>query len=58
MQQIAFLGDSTMAKVKEVIAGTMKRPKLVSLEEKDSSFLTVARNLFVVGEAKAEIEVS
>jgi small subunit ribosomal protein S4e len=45
------------AKVKEVIAGTMKRPRLVLLEEKDSQFLTVAENVFVVGEKKPEISL-
>tara|TARA_Y100000310_G_scaffold344074_1_gene454951 strand:+ start:2487 stop:3224 length:738 start_codon:yes stop_codon:yes gene_type:complete len=43
------------AKVKDIIAGTMKRPKLVSLEEKDSSFLTVVDNIFVIGESKPDI---
>jgi len=44
-----------IAKVKEVVEGTMNRPKLVSLEQKESSFLTVADNVFVVGENKPEI---
>jgi small subunit ribosomal protein S4e len=46
-----------IAKVKEVIAGTMKRPKLVSLEEKEHSFQTTAGNVFVVGESKPEIKL-
>lgn len=48
---------SRIAKVKEVIGGTMKRPRLVSLEEKESSFLTVAENVFVVGVNKPEISL-
>ena len=46
-----------IAKVKEVIAGTMKRAKLVLLEEKESSFQTIAENVFVVGESKPEIKL-
>ncbi len=46
-----------IAKVKEVIDGTMKRPRLVSLEEKEGGFLTIAENVFVVGEGKPEIEL-
>ncbi len=48
---------SELAKVKEVVKGTMKRPRLVELEEKDSSFLTVAKNVFVVGKEKPEINL-
>ena len=43
--------------VKEIIKGTLQRKELVSLENKDSKFQTVTRNVFVIGKDKAEIEV-
>jgi small subunit ribosomal protein S4e len=46
-----------IARVKEVIPGTMKRPRLVSLQERESGFLTVAENVFVVGLKKPELDL-
>ena len=43
--------------VKEIIKGTMQRKELVSLENKNTKFQTVTRNVFIIGKDKAEIEV-
>lgn len=48
----------TVALVKNVVDGTMKRPKLLTLEKKDKSeFQTTENNVIVVGEKKPEVEV-
>lgn len=48
---------ATIAKIQGIIEGTMSRPKLLELEEKSGEkFLTVQKNVFVIGEGKSEIE--
>lgn len=46
-----------LATIKEIIQGTVNRPKLVVLEGKEESFKTIAENVYVVGEKKPEIEL-
>lgn len=46
-----------LAKVADIVEGTMRRPRLVSLEAEKGSFLTIDKNVFVVGENKAEIDI-
>ncbi len=46
-----------VARVKEIVPGTMRRPKLVTLETKDGSFKTVESNIVIVGEEKPVIKV-
>lgn len=49
-----------VAQINDVIAGTMSRPKLISLKatgETGEEFQTVERNVLVVGTKKPEIEV-
>lgn len=46
-----------LAKITGIVEGTMRRPRLVSLHYGKGAFLTVDRNVFVVGENKPEIEV-
>lgn len=45
------------AKVTDIIEGTISREKLVNLKSEKASFQTVARNVFVIGEKKSEIEL-
>jgi len=47
---------ASIAKIQGIIDGTMNRPKLVELERKGDKFLTVQKNVFVIGEGKSEIE--
>ncbi len=49
------IGD--VAKVKDLMPGTMSRPKLVSLETKNGEFKTVESNIIIVGEEKPLIKV-
>ncbi len=44
------------AKIGEVGVSTMQRPKLITLESEKENFMTVAKNVFVIGEAKGAIE--
>ncbi len=49
---------SSVAKVKNIVEGTMKRPKLLVLEDAEGNeFQTTENNVIVVGEKKAELEV-
>jgi len=49
---------STVATVKNIVEGTMKRPKLLTLEDKEGNeFQTTENNVVVVGDKKAELEV-
>lgn len=45
-----------IAKVEAIAPGTLKREKLVSLEEDGKKFQTVIGNVFVIGKDRAEIE--
>lgn len=49
------VGD--VAKVKDIVQGTMSRPKLVTLETKDGEFKTVESNIVIVGDDKPVIKV-
>jgi len=49
------IGD--VAKVKDMLEGTMSRPKLVTLETKDGEFKTVESNIVIVGDDKPVIKV-
>lgn len=49
---------ATVAKIREITGATMSRPKLIALECKGAKFQTVERNVFVVGEGKAETELA
>jgi len=46
-----------VAKVKEIVSGTISRPKLVSLKVGETEFMTVESNIVVVGEEKPVIKV-
>ncbi|MFH1224782.1 MAG: hypothetical protein V1676_03180 [Candidatus Diapherotrites archaeon] len=46
-----------IAKITKVVEGTMARGKLVSLEAKGSEFGTAEKNVFVIGEKQAGIEL-
>ncbi len=55
---IAGTHVGTTATVREISAGTMKRPKLITLKPQEGDEIqTVERNVFVIGEKKPEIEV-
>ncbi len=47
----------SVANVKDFVAGTMKRPKLVTLETKKGEFKTVESNIIIVGDNKPVIKV-
>src|SRR3989338_7893592 len=47
----------TVAEVKEVVEGTMSRPKLIGLQAGREEFKTVERNVLVVGSKKPEVEI-
>ncbi|HIH16525.1 MAG TPA: 30S ribosomal protein S4e [Candidatus Diapherotrites archaeon] len=47
----------TVAEVKEVVEGTMSRPKLIGLQAGSEEFQTVERNVLVVGSKKPEVEI-
>ena len=49
------IGD--VAKVKNFVAGTMRRPKLATLETKDGEFDTVESNIVIIGDDKPVIKV-
>lgn len=44
------------AKILGVGVSAMQRPKLITLESGEENFVTVAKNVFVIGEAKSAIE--
>lgn len=44
------------AKIIDIAASKMQRPKLITLESDKESFATVVENVFVVGDAKSAIE--
>lgn len=46
-----------VAKVKDFVAGTMRRPKLANLETTDGEFGTVESNIVIVGDDKPAIKV-
>jgi len=46
-----------VARVKDIVAGTMSRPKLVTLETGSGEFKTVESNIFIVGDGKPVIKV-
>lgn len=47
----------TMARITNILQGTMSRPKLVALDTGGKGFMTIDRNVFVVGEKKPAIEI-
>ncbi len=49
------IGD--VAKVKDFVAGTMRRPKLVTLETKEGEFDTVESNIVIIGDDKPVIKI-
>ncbi len=46
-----------MAKVKEIVPGTITRPPLVKLVSDETEFLTDKQNVFVVGKEKPEVSI-
>lgn len=58
---LAFISGGThvgsTAKITDISEGTITREKLVELELKKKKFKTTAKNVFVVGEKKPEIEI-
>ncbi len=46
-----------VAKVKDFVAGTMRRPKLANLETTDGEFSTVESNIVIVGDDKPAIKL-
>ncbi len=47
----------TLATIKKIIPGTMRRPKLVTLDADGKEFQTTAANIFIVGDKKPAIAV-
>jgi len=55
---IAGAHVGTIAAVREITEGTMKRPKLITLKPHEGEEIqTVEKNIFVIGEKKPELEV-
>ncbi len=47
----------SLGSVKKITAGTMRRPKLITVQGETKAFQTTEKNVFVVGEKKPAIEV-
>ncbi len=45
-------------KITAILPGTMRRPKLVELKDGSGTFITLEKNIMVIGEKKPEIEIA